>query len=306
MGHGHQHHGHSHAHPRTTGKNLLISIFLNSIITASQVVGGLLSGSLALLSDALHNFSDVLSLIVSYLANFLSKRKASVNKTFGYKRAEIIAAFVNAATLIVVAVILIKEAIERFIAPQEVTSSLVIWLSLLGILANGFSVLLLKKDSKNNMNMKSAYLHLLTDMLASVAVLVGGLLMKFFQLYWVDPALTLAIAIYLIFLGYDLLRDSTRVLMLFTPNSIQLQKIVGEISKMEPIKNVHHVHIWQLNEDEVHLEAHIDFKENLRLSDFDAILEDIEEKLYHDFGINHVNIQPEFGKCDSKQMIVQD
>lgn len=306
MGHGHQHHGHSHAHPRTTGKNLLISIFLNSIITASQVVGGLLSGSLALLSDALHNFSDVLSLIVSYLANFLSKRKASVNKTFGYKRAEIIAAFVNAATLIVVAVILIKEAIERFIAPQEVSSSLVIWLSLLGILANGFSVLLLKKDSKNNMNMKSAYLHLLTDMLASVAVLVGGLLMKFFQLYWVDPALTLAIAIYLIFLGYDLLRDSTRVLMLFTPNSIQLQKIVGEISKMEPIKNVHHVHIWQLNEDEVHLEAHIDFKENLRLSDFDAILEDIEEKLYHDFGINHVNIQPEFGKCDSKQMIVQD
>jgi cobalt-zinc-cadmium efflux system protein len=276
------------------------------LITAAQVVGGLVSGSLALLSDALHNFSDVLSLIVSYWANILAKKKASVNKTFGYKRAEIIAAFVNAATLVIVALILIKEAIERFMEPQEITSSLVIWLSLLGIFVNGFSVLLLKKDAKNNMNMKSAYLHLLTDMLASVAVLIGGLLMKFFQMYWVDPALTLAIALYLIYLGFDLLRDSTRVLMLFTPNSIQLQKIVGEITKIEPIKNVHHIHIWQLNEDEVHLEAHIDFKEDIQLSHFDAILEEIEELLYHDFGINHVNIQPEFGKCDSKQVIVQD
>jgi len=306
MGHGHRHHGHSHAHPKVSGKNLLLSIFLNMLITAAQVVGGLVSGSLALLSDALHNFSDVLSLIVSYWANILAKKKASVNKTFGYKRAEIIAAFVNAATLVIVALILIKEAIERFMEPQEITSSLVIWLSLLGIFVNGFSVLLLKKDAKNNMNMKSAYLHLLTDMLASVAVLIGGLLMKFFQMYWVDPALTLAIALYLIYLGFDLLRDSTRVLMLFTPNSIQLQKIVGEITKIEPIKNVHHIHIWQLNEDEVHLEAHIDFKEDIQLSHFDAILEEIEELLYHDFGINHVNIQPEFGKCDSKQVIVQD
>jgi cobalt-zinc-cadmium efflux system protein len=304
MGHGHHHHGHSH--PKATGRNLLISIVLNIIITVSQVVGGLVSGSLSLLSDALHNFSDVLSLIVSYLANILSKKKASVNKTFGYKRAEIIAAFVNAATLIVVAIILIKEAIERFIQPQEITSSLVIWLSLLGILANGFSVMLLKKDSKNNMNMKSAYLHLLTDMLASVVVLAGGLLMKFFQMYWVDPALTLVIALYLIYMGFDLLRESTRVLMLFTPNTVQLQDIVSEITKIEPVKNVHHVHIWQLNEDEVHLEAHIDFKKDIRLSDFDAILEQIEEKLHHDFGVNHVNIQPEFGKCDDKQLIVQD
>jgi cobalt-zinc-cadmium efflux system protein len=107
-------------------------------------------------------------------------------------------------------------------------------------------------------------------------------------------------------MGFDLLRESTRVLMLFTPNTVQLQDIVSEITKIEPVKNVHHVHIWQLNEDEVHLEAHIDFKKDIRLSDFDAILEQIEEKLHHDFGVNHVNIQPEFGKCDDKQLIVQD
>ena len=143
-------HSHAHNHPDLKGRNLLISIFLNILITASQVIGGLLSGSLALLSDALHNFSDVLSLIVSYVANKFSKKAASVYKTFGYKRAEILAAFINASALIIVAIILIKEAVVRFQNPQTIESNLVIILALLAILGNGFSVLLLKKDSSNN------------------------------------------------------------------------------------------------------------------------------------------------------------
>ncbi|MEX0289859.1 MAG: cation diffusion facilitator family transporter [Flavobacteriaceae bacterium] len=307
MAHSHSHnHSHGHHHHDLKGRNLIISILLNVLITLAQVIGGLISGSLALLSDALHNFSDVLSLLVSYLATRLAKKEASNNKTFGYKRAEIIAAFVNSSTLIIVAIILIKEAIERFMEPQEIASDLVIWLSLLGILANGFSVLLLKKDADSNMNMKSAYLHLLTDMMASIAVLIGGILMKFYELYWIDPLLTVLIAIYLVYMGYDLLRASTRVLMLFTPDTIEVQKIVDAISKIDEIKNVHHVHIWQLNEEEVHLEAHIDFDNDISLSQFDVILEQIEEEVYHNFGINHVNIQPEYGKCDSKKVIVQD
>tara|TARA_B100001146_G_scaffold223838_1_gene239594 strand:- start:5595 stop:6449 length:855 start_codon:yes stop_codon:yes gene_type:complete len=284
----------------------VISILLNIVITISQVIGGIISGSLSLLSDALHNFSDVLSLVVSFIANRLSKKKASTNKTFGYKRAEIIAAFVNAATLVIVSLILIKEAAERFLQPQEIESNLVIWLALLGIVANGFSVFLLKKDADNNMNMKSAYLHLLTDMMASVAVLVGGILMKFYEIYWVDAVLTFAIAIYLIYMGYDLLKESTKVLMLFTPNTLKVQEIVSTISKIASVKNVHHVHIWQLNENEIHFEAHIDFNEDIRLSEFDKILDQIEEELQHTYGINHVNIQPEYGKRDSKHIIVQD
>ncbi len=310
MAHNHSHshsHGHHHHHHKDLkGRNLLISIFLNILITASQVVGGLLSGSLALLSDALHNFSDVLSLVISYIANKLAKKKASTRRTFGYKRAEIIAAFVNAATLIIVAVLLINEAIKRFQNPQEIESNLVIWLSLLGIIANGLSVLLLKKHADENMNMRSAYLHLLTDMMASVAVLIGGLLMKFYEIYWIDSVLTLAIAIYLIFVGYQLLRDSLRVLMLFTPEDFPVDKMVLKVNQLEGVSNMHHIHIWQLNEDEVHLEAHIDFKNDIKLSEFDKILNDIEELLYHDFQINHVNIQPEFRKCDEKDVIVQD
>lgn len=304
MPHSHKHHQH---HPHDLkGRNLLISILLNIAITLAQVIGGLISGSLALLSDAVHNLSDVISLVISYIANKLSRKKASANKTFGYKRAEIIAAFVNSATLIVLAVFLIKEAIERFFEPQEIGTRIVIILSILGILANGFSVLLLRSDSDRNMNMRSAYLHLLTDMMASVAVLVGGILMYFFGWFWIDPLLTLVIALYLVYMGYHLLKTSTRVLMLFTPDTIEVQQIVQAICELGPIENVHHVHIWQLNEEELHMEAHIDFKKDIALSEFDKILLEIEALVYREFGINHVNIQPEFEKCDSKKIIVQD
>jgi cobalt-zinc-cadmium efflux system protein len=305
MAHNHSH-SHSHNHGDLKGRNLFISILLNILITIAQVIGGIVSGSLALLSDALHNFSDVISLIISYIANVLSKRKASTSRTFGYKRAEIIAAFINASTLIIVAVLLIIEAIKRFQNPQEIESNLVIWLSILGIAANGFSVLLLKKDADKNMNMRSAYLHLLTDMMASVAVLIGGLLMKFYDIFWIDSVLTLAIAFYLIFVGYQLLRESTRVLMLFTPTDIPVSEIVQKVNDIEGVSNIHHIHIWQLNENEVHLEAHVDFENDIKLSEFDVILDKIEELLFHDYQINHINIQPEFQKCDSKDIIVQD
>ena len=304
MGHSHSH-NHSHHHDLNS-RNLLISIFLNITITVAQVIGGIVSGSLALLSDALHNFSDVISLIISWIANKLVKKKASLKRTFGYKRAEILAAFINAATLIVVAVLLIFEAIERFRNPQEIESNLVIWLSIIAILGNGFSVLLLKKNADNNMNLKSAYLHLLTDMLASVAVLIGGLLMKYYEIWWIDSVLTLVIAVYLVVMGWDLLKNSFKVLMLFTPDSTSVKSIVEDIQTIDAVKNVHHVHIWQLNEEEIHLEAHIDFKKDITLSQFDVILNSIEELIYYKYDINHINIQPEYGKCDAKDVIVQD
>ena len=194
-----QNHNHNHSHHKLSGRNLLISIFLNILITTAQIIGGIISGSLALISDAVHNLSDVISLVISYIANLLTnKKKQTLEKTFGYKRAEIIAAFVNAATLIVIAVFLGIEAIKRFNNPKIINSELVIWLALLGIAFNGFSVLLLRKDAAHNMNMRSAYLHLLSDMLTSVAVLAGGLLMKYFEIYWVDAVLTILISIYLL------------------------------------------------------------------------------------------------------------
>ena len=297
---------HNHAHQKQ-GKNLVISIFLNILITIAQVIGGILSGSLALLSDALHNFSDVLALTFSWYANKLSKKQASLNQTFGYKRAELIAAFVNAITLIVVAFFLIYEATIRFFNPEPIQSTLVIWLALLAIVANGCSVLLLQKDAHHNLNMKSAYLHLLTDMMASVAVLVGGIIMKYLGWFWVDSVLTLLIGVYLIYVSYDLIKTSTKMLMLFTPDNIDIEKIIEAVHKINKVAKLHHIHVWQLNDDELHLEAHLDCSEDIKLSDFNSLLHQIETVLLNQFGINHVNIQPEFKRDeDSKDFIVQD
>jgi cobalt-zinc-cadmium efflux system protein len=287
-------------------RNLIISILLNVLITAAQIIGGIISGSLALLSDALHNFSDVISLVVSYVASKLSKQKASIHKTFGYKRAEILAAFINASTLVIVGVLLIIEAIKRFKNPEEIESNLVIWLSIIAIAANGFSVLLLKKDAHSNLNMRSAYLHLFTDMLASVAVLIGGLLMKYYQVFWVDSVLTFLIALYLVWVGYDLLKKSTKILMLFTPDQVDIKAVLRAVHKIPKVNKLHHVHVWCLNDDELHLEAHLDLAENISMVEFNRILKEIEEVLHNEFDINHVTIQPEFNKEDSKDVIVQD
>lgn len=298
-------HNHNHSH-EVKGKNLLFSIILNVVITLAQLIGGIVSGSLALISDALHNFSDVLSLVFSFVAHKLSRRKASLNQTFGLKRAEILAAFVNAATLIIVAFILIYGAIERFFNPQAIESKLVIWLALLGIVVNGFSVLLLKNDADKNLNIKSAYLHLLTDMMASVAVLVGGLLMLFYEIYWIDSVMTLLIAIYLIVVGFDLLKKATKILMLFTPDAINIKEIIKEVHKIKGVNKLHHIHVWHLNEEELHLEAHLDCSEDIKMSEFNNLLQEIEDLLLVKFEINHTNIQPEFKREDPKDYIVQD
>ncbi|TBX71209.1 cation transporter [Flavobacterium silvisoli] len=301
-------HDHIHIHKHEVkGKNLVFSILLNLLITLAQIIGGIVSGSLALLSDALHNFSDVLSLVFSLIAHKLSRRKASINNTFGFKRAELIAAFVNAATLVIVAFILIYGAIERFFNPHPIESGLVIWLALLGIVVNGLSVLLLQKDAEHNINMKSAYLHLLTDMLASVAVLVGGLLMKFYGWFWVDSVMTIAIAVYLIVVGGKLLLASTKMLMLFTPDFIDIKELVREVHKIRGVGKLHHIHVWHLNDEELHLEAHLDCEEDIKMSEFNELLHQIEMVLFEKFGINHINIQPEFKKEEvTKDFIVQD
>ena len=287
-------------------RNLLISIFLNIGITSAQIVGGLISGSLSLLSDALHNFSDVISLIISFIASKLSRKKASFNKTFGYKRAEVLAAFVNAIALILVAFFLIIEAIDRFKNPEIISSKLVIYFSLIAILGNGFSVLLLKKDANYNLNMTAAYIHLFTDMMASIAVLLGGVLMYFYSIYWIDSILTFCIAIYLIWMGYDLLLKATRILMLFTPKSIDISTIVNLVSHINYVRKLHHVHVWYLNEDELHLEGHLELNQNISVAQFDEVLIEIESLVKEKYNINHVTLQPEFNKKDPKDIIVQD
>lgn len=301
------HHHHSHHDNQLSGNRLLVSIILNIIITLSQVIGGVISGSLALISDAVHNLSDVISLIITYLANLLTNRKKqTLHQTFGYKRAEIIAAFINSATLIVIAVFLAIEAVKRFSHPGEILSEIVIWLAFIAILGNGISVLLIKKDAGHNLNMKAAYLHLISDLMTSVAVLVAGILMQYYQVYWLDAVLTILISFYLLYMSWEIFVDSLKILMLFAPKGLVIENIQKEILTLGQIENIHHVHIWQLNDHDIHFEAHIEFKKDIRLSEFDAVCHEIEDILREKFGINHSNLQPEFERDDHKDLIIQD
>ncbi len=298
--------GAGHDHGDMKGKKLAISILLNISITVAQAIGAMVSGSLSLLSDALHNFSDVIALIISYIADKLTKKDFTPEQTFGYKRAEVIAALINAASLIAIAVMITKEAIFRFNEPAVIDSFIVIVLAGMSILVNGGSVLLIKKEAKDNMNMRSAYLHLLSDLVSSVAVLVGGICMSYFQVYWIDSVLSLAIAIYLIYSSFGLLLQTLRVLMQFSPSNIKPKEIESELLKLEYIKNVHHLHIWQLNDKDIHLEAHLDFSEDIQLSKVSKVIEDVRGLLNEKYHINHSVLQPEFGVDDSKDLIADE
>ncbi|BAF69195.1 cation diffusion facilitator family transporter [Nitratiruptor sp. SB155-2] len=295
----------AHHHHHVKGKNLFITIILNIIITLSQIVGGIYANSLSLLSDAMHNLSDVLSLVIAWAANTIAAKPSTKSYTFGLKRAEIIAALFNASLLLGIAIFLVIEAFHKFFHPQSVDSLWVIWLGGLSILLNTLSVLLVKKDSEKNINIKAAYLHLLTDVFTSIAVVVGGLLMQFYHIYWVDPAVSLLIAFYLIYASIDIVKESIAILMEFAPKSIDIEKIADEVKKIEKVENIHHIHIWRLGEHDIFLEAHIDFKENLPLQEVTQIIADIEKLLREKFYISHVTLQPEFQRDDDKSIVVQ-
>lgn len=295
-----------HDHEDLSVNKLGFSIILNIIITLAQVIGGFISGSLSLLSDALHNFSDVISLIISYIANRLAKKKYTQKQTFGYKRAEVIAALINASTLLVVAVMLAQEAISRFNQPVVIESSWVIALATFSILVNGGCVLLLKHDASENMNIRSAYLHLFSDMITSIAVLLGGIAMYYFKIFWIDSILSILIVVYLVYLSWGLLMQTLRILMQFTPPDIDLKAIENEILNFPAIENIHHVHVWQLSDKEIHLEAHIDFNRDLKLSKATEITRQVVKLLKDKFEITHAILQPEIGSDDSKQIIVDD
>ena len=292
---------HYHHHPANS-KSLIFSIILNVAITVAQIVGGLVSGSIALLSDAAHNFSDVLALLFSYIADKLSGRERTLRQTFGYKRAGIFAAFTNSATLMIVATILVDQAIDRLMNPKPIEGNIVIYLAALGIVFNGVSALLVRKGAATDINMRSAYLHLFTDMLTSIGVFIGGFAIKYLGWYWIDGVLTIGISAYLIYSSWGIFYSSLRIFMQFTPIQINIEEIAIQVTRIEGVKNIHHVHVWKLDDHEMMFEAHMDLMENFSISEFELILEKVDSVL-DDFNIHHFNIQPEWERADEKSLI---
>lgn len=284
-------------------ENLIITMVLNFIITLVEVIGGLLSGSLSLLSDALHNFSDGISVMVSFIALRLSKRDNTLKNTFGYKRAEILAALFNSSFLIIIYFFLFKEAYLRIQHPQNIESKIMVAVALVGLIANTISVFLLKSGSKDNMNIKSAYIHLFSDSLSSVAVIIGGIFIYYFNLTIVDPILTFIIGAYVLKEGFDILKKSASILMEKTPVQINILKIKEVVEKIPEVDNLHHVHIWQVNDKEFLFEGHIDVKEDINLSKAEELRSNISSILFNEFGINHTTIQIEYNTCKDKEII---
>lgn len=299
MGHGHDHH---HADAAISTARLFITMALNFLITAVELIGGLLSGSLSLLSDALHNFSDGISIIISYIAIRLGKQPKTDKYTFGLKRAEILAAVINAGTLVVICFYLIKEAYERFTTPQEIAGGMMIAVAAIGLVANVAGTILLKAGSRENINIRSAYLHLLGDAISSMAVIVGGTAVYFFRVYWIDPLLTVLISLYILARSFDIVKEAIDVLMMGAPENVSIGTIREELSCIAGINNIHHVHVWRLNDRDIHFEAHVDV-EDMLVSETAGLSDSIEERLKHDHGITHITLQFESGKCETAKTL---
>ncbi len=286
----------------TSEKNLFITMALNFLITIAEVIGGFISGSLSLISDALHNFSDGIAIIITYIAMRLSKKPKTLKYTFGLKRAEIIAAIINASTLIIISFFLIKEAIERFTNPPQITGSLMLIVASLGLIANVAGTLLLKNGSKNNLNIRAAYFHLLSDAVSSLAVIIGALFIIFYKINWIDPLLTILISVYILKETYKIVKESVDVMMMSSPEGVDLNKLKFLVETIPGVKNIHHVHIWKLNDNDTHFEAHIDV-DDITISETSEIQKQIEDKLHERFEINHTTLQFECDKCDNKTII---
>jgi cobalt-zinc-cadmium efflux system protein len=294
----------AHKHSQSsTGIRLLITVLLNLFITVAEVIGGIVSGSLALISDALHNFSDAISVIISYIAIKLKERDSSSKHTFGFKRAEILAAVINSSVLVIISIYLFYEAILRFQNPEPIKGVLMTVVASIGLLANIAGTLLLKRDAKTSINIRSSYFHLLSDAVSSVAVIIGGLAITFWNMYWLDPLLTILIAVYITRESFKILSDAIHVLMEGAPPDISIREIQSEVEKLEKVENIHHVHIWTVGENDVHLEAHIDVAD-MMISKSNILGEQIEVLLKTKFGINHITLQFECEQCKDVGLVV--
>jgi cobalt-zinc-cadmium efflux system protein len=283
-----------HHHHPVNEKNLLVATFLNLLITVVQVAGSLLSGSIALLSDALHNLSDTFATFIAYMAIRIGKRNANPKKTFGYKRAEILSALLNAVILIVMSVFLTLEAYKRFYDQHEINSMIMILVAMIGLLANIISASILKRDAHKNINIKAAYVHLLGDALTSLMVVIGGVLIRFRQIYWIDPLITVLISLYIVREALVILKQAVNILMQSAPEHLDIQTIRKRVEAFPEINNMHHIHTWMLTDHEVHLEAHVELINDLKLSQIDKIRQELASLLYEEFEIEHITLQFEF------------
>jgi len=293
----HSHHNHTDTQT-SWGRRLVASMIINLIIPIVQIWGGIISGSMALISDALHNLSDFISLVINYAALLLGRRGPTQKQTFGYKRVEIFAALISVAILYAAGVYIAVEAWQRFLDPRPISGQLVIWIALLGFAGNLFSALILRTGAKVNLNMKSAFLHMLADAATSLAVVALGILWLYKPWYWLDPALSWIIVAIIIYSGWGILKDSFLILMNATPPGINLTEIKNTLETIEGIGEIHDLHVWNPSAESIALAAHITVPDQM-LGRVDELAQKVRTVLWEKFKIDHPTLQFESSTCQN-------
>ena len=302
-----------HNHDNKKNQNILIISFaIIFVFMLIEVVSGVVTNSLALLSDAGHMLSDAVSMLVAIIAFSYGAKKATESKTYGYKRFEVLAALFNGLSLVAISVIIVIEAIERFQNPSKIISYGMLAISILGLLVNVVMMLIMMKkaDVENNINMKGAYLHVIGDALGSVGAIIASLCIIFFDWTIADPIMSILIAVIITKSGIGLIKDSIHILMESKPNHIETEAIKKELLKYENVHNINDLHIWTITSNVHALTVKLQIEE-MDVIHYKRLLHQIEHDLEH-LGISHCTIQLDFDKetkplyCDLKMIESDD
>jgi cation diffusion facilitator family transporter len=302
----HSHDG-SHHHAvweDTPGSRLLITLGLNFIIPVVQVIGGLAAGSIALISDATHNFSDFTAILISYIALKIGRKGASLQNTFGYRRAEILAAMLNAAILFAASGFIVHGAFQRLGTPEMVSGGIVVWIAGVGVIGNGFSAWLLHRDAKDSLNVRGAFLHMMGDMLTSIVVVINGLILIYRPWYWLDPLLSLLIVVFILKNCWGIIKESTAILMNATPGDLNIQAVQDFLHHFPEISGVHYLHAWSLGSSGVAFSCHVVVQDQ-PVSQTRELQNKIADALFHEFGIDHPVLQFETKACGNGNILCE-
>lgn len=288
-------HHHHDIDPSIGDRRLGFAIAFNLLLTMVQIIGGLVSGSLSLIADALHNFSDAAALLIAWVAQKIGRQPADHFRTFGYKRAEVIATLINLVTLVLVGLYLIFEALWRIYEPQIIEGWIVVIVAAIALAIDVATAVLTYTMSKDSMNIRAAFLHNVSDALASVGVIIAGSLILLYEWYWSDTLLTLVIASYVLYQASTLLPKTIHILMQGTPEGVSINEVINAMENITGVDNVHHVHIWQLDEHQNALEAHVVIAD---LSQIATVKAAIKKELSQQFVINHSTLEFEEAHCE--------
>jgi cobalt-zinc-cadmium efflux system protein len=292
-------HDHSHSHEHTSDQRLVLALLLNLLLTVVEVIAGLLSGSLALVADAVHNLSDCGSFVIALVARRIGRWPSDDLRTFGYRRAEIIGALINLTILIVISLFLVYEAIERFFLPRSIDGWTVVAVATIALTVNVATTAVLYAMSRDNLNVHAAYLHNMADSFSSLGVIVAGAVILLFGVLWIDSAMTLAVALFTIWHSLPDIRRSIHILMEGAPSDVETAELIGELQAVPGVAGIHHLHLWELDEHRRALEAHI-VVEPAQLERWTVIKQELKLRLSQRFDIHHSTLEFEAhdeGQC---------